>query len=57
MAANSGGKGQGKGPDEGQGHLVQLLYEMEMAAEDILTDKQQMIDLDKKRQQTREAVR
>jgi len=30
---------------------------MEMAAEDILTDKQQMIDLDKKRQQTREAVR
>ncbi|XP_052261713.1 p53 and DNA damage-regulated protein 1-like isoform X2 [Dreissena polymorpha] len=42
---------------EGQGKVMELMYEMEMAAEDILTDKQQIIDLDRKRQKTREAIR
>ncbi|WAQ97415.1 PDRG1-like protein, partial [Mya arenaria] len=43
--------------DKGDGHLLQLLYEMEAAAEEILSDKQQIIDLDRKRQKTREAIR
>ncbi|XP_060579007.1 p53 and DNA damage-regulated protein 1-like [Ruditapes philippinarum] len=39
------------------GMLTQHLREMELVAEDILTDRQQIIDLDRKRQKTREAVR
>ncbi|XP_045213456.1 p53 and DNA damage-regulated protein 1-like [Mercenaria mercenaria] len=39
------------------GRLTQHLGEMEVVAEDILTDRQQIIDLDRKRQKTREAVR
>lgn len=39
------------------GKMMKLMYEMESAAEDILTDRQQIIDLDRKRQKTREAVR
>lgn len=39
------------------GHLIEHLLEIEAAAEDILADKQQIIDLDRKRQKTREAVR
>lgn len=41
----------------GTGPMMELLYQMEAAAEDILTDRQQIIDLDRKRQKTREAVR
>lgn len=37
--------------------MMQHLVKIEAAAEDILTDKQQIIDLDRKRQKTREAVR
>lgn len=38
-------------------HLVSDLTEIEEVAEKILSDKQQMIDLDRKRNQTREAIR
>jgi len=41
----------------GTGRMMELLYEMETAAEDILTDRQQIIELDRKRQKTREAYR
>ncbi|KAL4239674.1 p53 and DNA damage-regulated protein 1 [Mactra antiquata] len=37
--------------------MLEILCKMEEAAEDILSDKQQLIDLDRKRQKTREAVR
>ena len=43
--------------DDDAGRMVQHLVEMESAAEEILADKQQLIDLDRKRQKTREAVR
>lgn len=43
--------------DELPGHLLAQMVEIEAAAEDILTDKQQIIVLDRKRQQTREAQR
>lgn len=38
-------------------NLISDLTEIEETAEKILTDKQQIVDLDKKRQQTREAIR
>lgn len=38
-------------------HLMQYLVEAEVAAEDLLTDKQKVVDLDRKRQKTREALR
>ncbi|CAE1314806.1 unnamed protein product [Acanthosepion pharaonis] len=38
-------------------HWISDLTEIEETAEKILTDKQQIVDLDKKRQQTREAIR
>lgn len=41
----------------GTNRMMELLFEMEAAAEDILTDRQQIIDMDRKRQKTREAVR
>ena len=37
--------------------VMQYLLEVEMIAEDVLTIKQQIIDLDKQRQKTREAIR
>ena len=37
--------------------VVQALQEMEIAAEDVLADKEQSIQLDKRRHQTREALR
>ncbi|KAL3877922.1 hypothetical protein ACJMK2_035563 [Sinanodonta woodiana] len=37
--------------------LVNELTSLEEVAEEILADKQEMIDLDKRRQKTREAVR
>ena len=37
--------------------LLSYLTELEEAAEEVLADKQQIVDLDKKRQKTREAVR
>lgn len=45
------------GQDEDLGRLTQHLVEIELVAEDILADRQQIIDLDRKRQKTREAVR
>ena len=38
-------------------NLLSDLTEIEEAAEKILADKQHIIDLDKKRNQTREAIR
>lgn len=38
-------------------HLLEYLAQVEEVAEDILADKQNLIDLDKKRQKTREAIR
>ena len=37
--------------------VIEHLTDLEAVAEDILTDKQQLIDLDHRRQKTREAVR
>ena len=37
--------------------VIEQLTDLEAVAEDILTDKQQLIDLDRRRQKTREAVR
>ncbi|KAJ8307483.1 hypothetical protein KUTeg_015567 [Tegillarca granosa] len=37
--------------------VLKYLIEAEEIAEDILTDKQQLVDLDRKRQKTREAIR
>ena len=37
--------------------MIEHLIDIEEVAEDILTDKQQLIDLDRRRQKTREAVR
>ena len=39
------------------GRVIEHLIDIEEVAEDILTDKQQLIDLDRRRQKTREAVR
>ena len=44
-----------KGSETGQ--MIEHLSEIEKVAEDILADRQQMVDLDKKRQQAREAIR
>lgn len=41
----------------GTDKMMELLWQMEAAADDILTNRQQIIDLDRKRQKTREAVR
>ena len=38
-------------------HLMQYLVEAEVAAEDLLSDKQKMVELDRKRHKTREALR
>lgn len=46
-----------KGLLDDSSRMMQHLVEMESAAEDILADKQQLINLDRKRQKTREAVR
>ena len=37
--------------------ILTHLKEVESAAEDVLTDKQEIVDLDRKRNQTREALR
>ena len=37
--------------------LLPYLTQVEEVAEDILSDKQQLIDLDRRRQKTREAIR
>jgi hypothetical protein len=37
--------------------ILQYAAELEQAAEDILSDRRQLIDLDQRRQQTRQAVR
>lgn len=37
--------------------VLQYAAEVEQAAEDILSDRQQIIDLDRRRQQTRQAIR
>ena len=37
--------------------VLQYMTDIEATAEEILAEKQQMIDLDKKRQQTRQALR
>ncbi|XP_061076036.1 p53 and DNA damage-regulated protein 1 isoform X2 [Conger conger] len=41
--------------DESQ-HILKYLTEIEVAAEDVLSDKQQMVDLDVKRHRNREAL-
>lgn len=38
-------------------HLLQYLVDAEAAAEDLLSDRQQIVDLDRRRQKTREALR
>ncbi|XP_064607531.1 p53 and DNA damage-regulated protein 1-like [Liolophura sinensis] len=45
------------GPAEQEDKMLHYLTEVEGLAEDILTDKRQLVDLDKKRQKTREAIR
>ncbi len=42
-----------RSPDQ----LVQYLIELEGIAEEVLTDKRQMVDLDRQRQSTRQAIR
>lgn len=37
--------------------LLTYLVEIESSAEDVLSDKQEIVDLDRKRQMTREAIR
>ncbi len=37
--------------------VMKYMVEVEAAAEDILSDRQQIIDLDRRRQKTREALR
>uniref|UniRef100_A0A3Q2QXQ8 p53 and DNA damage-regulated protein 1 n=1 Tax=Fundulus heteroclitus TaxID=8078 RepID=A0A3Q2QXQ8_FUNHE len=42
--------------DAGSQHVLQYLTEVEEAAEDVLTTKQQIVDLDMKRNRNREAL-
>uniref|UniRef100_A0A8C1U0C3 p53 and DNA damage-regulated protein 1 n=1 Tax=Cyprinus carpio TaxID=7962 RepID=A0A8C1U0C3_CYPCA len=42
--------------DEGAQRILQYLTEVEVAAEDILSDKQQLVDLDSRRNRNREAL-
>ncbi|CAE1314805.1 p53 and DNA damage-regulated protein 1 [Acanthosepion pharaonis] len=49
--------GSGMAAQLSTANLISDLTEIEETAEKILTDKQQIVDLDKKRQQTREAIR
>ena len=42
---------------ENNGRLVEHMREIEEAAEEVLSDKQEIVDLDRKRCQNREAIR
>ena len=39
------------------GHVLEHLREIEEAAEEVLSEKQEIVDLDRKRNQNREAIR
>ncbi len=43
--------------DRSPSQVMKVLVEVEALAEEILADKQQIIDLDRRRNQTREAIR
>lgn len=45
------------GEQEDSNKILNYLTEVEGLAEEILADKRQLIDLDKRRQKTREAIR
>ena len=48
---------QRKMGDNFDGHLLEHLREIEEAAEEVLSEKQEIVDLDRKRNQNREAIR
>ena len=43
--------------DNLDGHVLEHLREIEEAAEEVLSEKQEIVDLDRKRNQNREAIR
>lgn len=43
--------------DDNQSKMINHLVEIEQVAEDIMTDRQQIVQLDKRRNKNREAIR